>query len=330
MIAQIGVFVAVTGAALMVLWVASASRGPARARFRRRLDEEFAGEATGPGGPALLYKNLDALSALDPNASLPPADPQVPRPAARPARRRRFWAEEQLRRAGVPLTPRQFLIASAGLGAGAGGLGAVFVSPLAGAAAALVGLVAPTVLVRLRLKRRREKYLRQIAGAFELMARVIRTGQSVTEAFRAAVGAFDDPLAEEFGRCVHQIEHGIRPEAAFREMSDRADVLELRIFVVAMTIQRQTGGNLSEVLDRLAGVVRARLRVRQKIRALTAEGRMQSRTLTVLPVVVFAMMYFLNRPYAEGLLAQWRLLLGTVTCVAVGTLWIRNIMNFEG
>ena len=97
-----------------------------------------------------------------------------------------------------------------------------------------------------------------------------------------------------------------------------------------MTIQRQSGGNLSEVLDRLATVVRTRLRLRQKIRALTAEGRLQSLTLTVLPVLTFGVMYAINRTYAEALLSQWKLLLATVACMAVGTLWIRNIMNFEG
>ena len=87
---------------------------------------------------------------------------------------------------------------------------------------------------------------------------------------------------------------------------------------------------LSEVLERMAAIVRSRIRLRQKMRALTAEGRMQSLTLLVLPVLTFAVMYFLNRSYAEALLVQWRLLVATVACMGIGVLWIRSIMNFEG
>ncbi|MDY3554907.1 type II secretion system F family protein [Gemmata sp. JC717] len=326
MMAQLGVFVVVTVCVLIVCWLASGAGAPGRAAFQRRLKREFAGDAVGPGP---LYKNLDALSATDAGASAAPPEAGAPAPG-RPRRRWEHRAAERLRQAGLPLTPRQFLCAAAGLGAVCGVLGTLFASPAAGAAGALSGLAAPAAVVNVRCKQRREKYGRQIAGAFELMARVLRAGQSVPEAFRAAVESFDDPLAGEFGRCLHQIEHGLRPEAAFRELSERAGILELRIFVVAMAIQRQTGGNLSEVLDRLAGTVRTRLQVRQKVRALTAEGRMQSLTLTVLPALVFAMMYVLNRTYAESLLAQGRLLAGMAACMAAGTLWIRSIMNFEG
>jgi tight adherence protein B len=200
----------------------------------------------------------------------------------------------------------------------------------AGLAGTAAGLVAPPAALAVRRKARREAYRQQLVGAFELMARVLRAGQSVPEALRAVTDVADDPLAGEFGRCLHQIEHGIRPEDAYRDLADRSGVQELRIFVVAMAIQRQTGGNLAAVLDRLAGVVRARLRLRQRVRALTAEGRLQSATLVVLPVVTFGVMYYLNRPYAAALLGHPQLLAATAGCMAVGVVWVRNITNFEG
>jgi tight adherence protein B len=321
---SLGIFVAVT-AGLLTLFRVAAEWSPARSRFRRRFAQEF-GAGRAERAPSPLYKaiDLDAPADRDPAAGGPDGAASAP-PGALLAR-----AGEFLRQAGVPLVPRQFLglvLACAGcaavLGLAAGG-------PLGGAAGGAAGALAPLLAVHGRRAARREKYLKQLVGAFELMARVLRAGQSVAEGFRAAVESFDDPLRGEFGQCLHQIEHGLRPEAAFRELSERAGILELRIFAVAMTVQRQTGGNLSEVLDRLAGVIRTRLRVRQKIRALTAEGRLQSVTLTVLPVITFGAMYALNRPYAEALFTQWRLLLGTAACMTVGTLWIRNIMSFEG
>jgi tight adherence protein B len=194
----------------------------------------------------------------------------------------------------------------------------------------LAGIALPMASLAAKRKLRSEKYRKQLVGAFELIARVLRAGQTVPEAFRAATEAFDQPLSAEFTLCLHAIEHGIRPEDAYRELSERSGILELRIFVVAMTIQRQTGGNLSEVLDRLAAIIRARVKLKQKMRALTAEGRLQALTLTVLPVLTFAVMYVLNRQYAQQLLDHWKLLAGTGLCMTAGIVWIRNIMKFEG
>ena len=323
---QIGIFVAVTAGSLTLFRLAAERWAPARSRFRRRLAEEFRGDGA-RDVPSPLYKTLDILDA-------PAGGDQAPAGtgtgATRPADSWRVRGDEFLRQAGTALSARQFLGIVVCAAAGGGVLGLVSGGAVVGCVAGCAGAVAPLVVANVQRKARREKYVAQIVGAFELMARVLRAGQSVPEAFRAAVESFGDPLRGEFGRCLHQIEHGLRPETALRELSQRAGVLELQIFVVTMNVQRQTGGNLSEVLDRLAGVVRTRLRMRQKIRALTAEGRLQSFTLTVMPVVTFGVMYALNREYAEALFAQWRLLLLAVACMSAGTFWIRNIMNFEG
>src|SRR5262249_11008316 len=134
-----------------------------------------------------------------------------------------------------------------------------------------------------RRKARREKILTQLPNTFDLMARVLRSGQSVAQALQAVTDTFDGPLAAEFAACLHQQNLGIRPEGSFHAMARRTGILEVRIFVMALLIQRQTGGNLSEVLERLAGLVRERLRLRGRVRTLTAEGRMQGLTLLVLP-----------------------------------------------
>lgn len=322
---QIGIFVAVTGAALAIMRYLTGGRTPSRL-FRRRFDEEFTSHQPS-GEPGLpLYKNLDewdeAIPGERPVASA--SDGSAP-PAGWQGR-----AEEALRQAGFTISVRTFLGVVGGFTVSLGVAGLACAGLLGCATGAVAGAILPFATIAIRRRARRDKYLKQLISAFELMARVIRAGRSVPESFRATVESFDAPLSEEFGRCLHQIEHGLRPEAAFRELSERAGILELRLFVVAMTIQRQTGGNLSEVLERLAGVIRSRLRLKQRIRALTAEGRLQSLALTVLPVLTFGVIYFLNRPYAELLLAQWRMLLLAVGCVVVGTLWIRSIVNFEG
>jgi tight adherence protein B len=110
---------------------------------------------------------------------------------------------------------------------------------------------------------------------------------------------------------------------------ERSGIVEMRIFAMAVVIQRQSGGNLSEMLERLAGLVRSRLRLRQHVRTLTAEGRMQGWTLAVLPFVVFGVMLRLNRTYAEALLDHQQLIFAMLAMIAVGILWIRRIVNFE-
>ncbi|QEL21014.1 type II secretion system F family protein [Limnoglobus roseus] len=324
----IGIFAVITLGSLALLRVVAEYSKPGRGRLRRRLAGEF-GESTPAESSAVpLYRNVASWDAdLEDGGSGQLTGSRIV-PAAGAARRE--WAEDFLREAGIPLKASHLAGVTLGAAVVIGSIAGLFVGWLAGVAAAVVGILVPLVVVNAMRKARRERYVKQLAGAFDLMARVLKAGQSVPEAFRAATEAFDDPLKGEFSRCNHQIEHGLRPETAYRELSQRSGVLELRIFVVAMTIQRQTGGNLSEVLERMAVIVRSRLRLRQKMRALTAEGRLQSVTLLVLPVLTFGVMYFLNRTYAEALLAQWRLLVATVACMGIGVLWIRNIMNFEG
>lgn len=322
----VGIFIAITAGSLALLRAVASFSRPDRGRIRRRLAGEFSEPANATAVP--LYKDVDSWDADDPQFD---ADESGEIRAAVPQKVGRWdWVDDYLREAGVAIDPLRLLAAVVSLALTIGVVGFVFVGWLAGIAGWVAGVAVPLAMLAAKRKARRDRYVQQLAGAFELMARVLKAGQSVPEAFRAATEAFDEPLAGEFNRCLHQIEHGLRPESAYRELSRRSGILELRIFVVAMMIQRQTGSNLSDVLERMATVVRERMRMRKKLRALTAEGRLQSLTLIVLPVVTFAAMYFLNRQYAELLLAQWRLLLATAACMGVGVLWIRNIMKFEG
>jgi tight adherence protein B len=326
------VFVAVTASALAVFQLLFGLLGPERTRMRKRLAREAGSQPEIEiDAPGQLYKKpvgLDDDFGADPldatgswRWATVPAQPKVSL---------RERTENFLRQAGINLTPAQFfgVVAAAGLIPGAGGVWAG--GWLGGVMGLAAGCIVPFVVVDARAKARRERLQKQLVGAFELMARVLRTGQSVPEALRGAIEAFDEPLASEFAGCLHQIEMGLRQDMAFRGLVKQSSVVELRLFVTAMTIHRQTGGNLSEVLERLATLVRARLLLKQRIRTLTAEGRLQSITLVVLPVVTFAVMFFLNRQYAEQLLQQVRLLLVTAAFMGVGMAWIRKILDFEG
>ena len=112
-------------------------------------------------------------------------------------------------------------------------------------------------------------------------------------------------------------------------MTRRTGVIELKIFVLAVLVQQQTGGNLAEMLGKLANVVRERYRIRGAISALTAEGRMQGWVLAAMPPVMIVILLFMNYNYAIALFDHPDVLAATFGAEVVGILWIRKIVNFE-
>ena len=161
------------------------------------------------------------------------------------------------------------------------------------------------------------------------MSRVIRAGQTMAQAIQAVADEFAPPIAGEFAFCFEQQNLGLPPETALRELARRTGLLELKIFVLALLVQQQTGGNLAEMLDNLSIIIRERYRMRGKIQALTAEGRFQAIILLALPPGVFVMMLGLNSEYGAILLKHPPLIWITVISEAIGALWIRKIIHFD-
>ncbi len=297
-------------------------------RVKQRMADEFGsasgGQSTASASP--LYKNLEHLSlegggpaSLDNDAAR-----SVP---AKPTAMGRIGA--WLEGSGLTWSPAHLCALMAALALVAGLLATWFGGRIVGPIAALVAAIVPLVYVHLARKARQERYLKQLPNAFDLMARVIRAGQSVPQSLQAVADAFQDPLAAEFKACLQKQNLGMRPEQAFQTLAESSGILEMRIFAMAMLIQRQAGGNLSEILERLAGLVRARLKLRQQIRTLTAEGRLQGGTLVVLPFLVFVVLLFVNRDYVEVLFQHVSLLIATLVSMGIGVLWIRKIVSID-
>jgi tight adherence protein B len=173
---------------------------------------------------------------------------------------------------------------------------------------ALVSGIVPVVVIRLVRNHRRNKLKKQLPEAFEMMARVLRAGQTISQAMRGVAEQFPSPIAEEFSLCWEQQNLGLSPEASFRELGRRTGLLEIKIFVVALSIHRQTGGNLSALLMKLSHVIRERMKLEDKVGALTAEGQMQAYVLLGLPFLVSALVYFIHPTYFEPFCWRcWRL-----------------------
>jgi tight adherence protein B len=294
---------------------------------RKRVDDEFKKPRRDAGTVSPLFKNVDRLSLAETPALPEGPNPEVVLPQVETSLQQRLTG--MLEQADLPITPRQLVTIAAVVGLLLGGALTWWAGPLPGAAAAGAGAALPLVYVELCRRKRREKLRNQLPNAFDLMARVIRSGQSVPQALQAIADTFENPIAAEFANCQKRQNLGLRTELAFHEMAQRNGILELRIFVMALLIQRQTGGNLSEVLERLAALIRDRIKLRRRVSTLTAEGRLQGMTLLVLPFVVFGAMMVVNRRYAEALLDHTALLAVTGTAMAIGALWMRKVVNIE-
>lgn len=198
--------------------------------------------------------------------------------------------------------------------------------------ATLAGVFAaslPLVYVVHRRHRRLEKLRAQLPDVFGLMSRVVRAGQTMSQALLAVSEEFDEPIAGEFANCYQQQNVGLSVEASLRDLARRTGLLEVRMFVVATIVQWQTGGNLAEALDKLAHVIRERFRIRGMIRAITAEGRMQAGILLALPAFMFGLILLVNYSYASVLFDHPQVLLLVVISECIGAVWIRRIVNFD-
>jgi tight adherence protein B len=140
---------------------------------------------------------------------------------------------------------------------------------------------------------------------------------------------FAPPIADEFRRCYEEQNLGISYDAALRNVARRTGIMELRILVIALLVQSRSGGSLVELMQNLATMVRKRLVLQQKVRALTGEGRMQALVLIALPILVFVAMYVLNREYAQVLLEHPWLLAGCAAAQAAGAAVIHKLIQIE-
>ena len=232
--------------------------------------------------------------------------------------------------AGLQLSLQRLLMlsgASAGLAGLAGGV--LTGSLVLGIVLALVGAAVPMLYIQFKRQQRLEMLRSQLPDCFDLMGRILRAGQTISQAMHAVSQEFKPPLATEFSYCYEQQNLGLSAEIALRDLARRTGLLEIKIFVLAMLVHRQTGGNLTELLDKLSDIVRDRYRLRGKIKSLTSEGRLQGVILMALPVGVYGMLLLINRPYAIKLFDHPWLPITTLAMMGLGAILIRKIVNFD-
>jgi len=235
--------------------------------------------------------------------------------------------------ADTSLTIMKFAVISGVMAVAGIGLGAVLrihpaLTPLVGV---LTGSL-PLCWLLVRRKRRLKAFGSQLPDALEMIARTLRSGQSLGFGFNMVATEMPLPIGREFGRVFEEQNLGIALDDSLRSLTGRIPNLDLKFFVTALILQRQTGGDLAEILDKIGELIRDRFRIWGQIQALTGEGRLSGVVLLALPFVLFITVYRLNPDYVMVLFHDpmgKKMLAVAVVLQILGALWIRKIVNIK-
>lgn len=241
----------------------------------------------------------------------------------------------RLQRAGLDMTPKAYWIASAISGV-ACGIGAIVTAPsmpvVALAAVVIGGLGLPRWIVNFMTKRRQAKFLAEFANAIDVIVRGVKSGLPLNECLKIISTESPSPIKEEFQDiCEHQ-RVGVPLSECFEKMRSRLPLAEVKFFGIVIGIQQQAGGNLSEALGNLTGVLRDRKRMQMKISAMSSEAKASAYVLGALPFIVMAMVY-LSAP--DYILILFRTTMGNFLLLAagfwmsMGVLVMRKMINFK-
>jgi tight adherence protein B len=197
---------------------------------------------------------------------------------------------------------------------------------------ALAGSTLPLIWLLFRRKRRFKKFGKQLPDALELIARALRSGHSLAAGLHVVVEEMPDPMAAEFGQAYEEQNLGVPIEQALKNMMVRMPNLDLKFFVTAVAIQKQAGGDMAEILDKISYIIRERFKIMGQVQALTGEGRISGVVLMALPIALFFAVYYLNPDYVMLLFTEEagrKMIAVAVVLQILGAITIKKIVNIK-
>jgi len=295
--------------------------GKAKAALRQQVEgrlQEMRGVAEADSGALVKTIVSGPLPAVDRMATGTPTGSALER-----------WVEQS----GVAVSLSGLLVASL-LGALLCGLvGGVLVRlPLVTGACALGGLVVPFAVLRGRRVTRLRKFEEHFPEALDLLSRAVRAGHAFSAGLKMIGDELDDPVGQEFRKTFDEQNFGLPLQNALEHLAVRVPSLDVRFFVTAVLIQHDTGGNLAEILDNLAEVVRERFKIRRQVQVHTAHGRMTGYVMLALPAFLTVALSFINPDHVNLLFHDpmgQKMLVGAIVMQMVGYLWIRQVVKIE-
>ena len=238
-----------------------------------------------------------------------------------------------LLQSGLSWSVAQFIGITAALLLAALLLLAAWSMPLPGALLLLSGAVSGPCLLVLRARAARlKKIAAQLPEAADFLARALRAGHSFSNVLQMVGDELSEPISGEFKMAHEEINYGVPMNEALQNLAARIPLTDLRYLVIAVLVQRESGGNLAEVLVSIARIIRARLKLLGQVRVLSAEGRMSAWVLGLMPVVMIGVMALVNPQYIRLLWTDpsgIKLLWYAAGMVALGVVWMRNVIRIR-
>jgi tight adherence protein B len=204
----------------------------------------------------------------------------------------------------------------------------IYVAPVGGALLFSI----PFVWLWWKRGSRLKKFAAQLPEAMELISRALRAGHSLASGLHVVADEMPAPISKEFARVYEEQNLGITLEDALANMCERVPNLDLRFFVTSVNIQRQTGGDLAEILDRIGYVIRERFKILGQVKALTAEGRLSGIVLIALPIGLFLLMLHMKPDYVELLWTDElgiKMSIGAIILMLIGSYAIKKIIDIK-
>lgn len=295
------------------------SRGPEAKRIARRLRVMSAGTHAGQHDLSILKKRL--LSETPGVQRLLLQAPRI------------HTLDRLLEQSGLKLNVAQFGLTSLGCSAAVLVLLLFFQAPVVAAAALAIAAAGIPLLVVIGKKRKRMARIEeQLPDALDLMSRALRAGHALPSAIQMVGDEMADPLAGEFRIVFDEVNYGISMQDALKNLSTRVPGTDVGYFVVAVLIQRETGGNLTELLGNISSIVRERLELFGQIKVFSAEGRLSAWILGLLPFIMAALINLVNPDFMKVLWTDptgLRMLGGMLVFMAVGVFWMRKIIRIR-
>jgi tight adherence protein B len=321
MLAAVVVFIVVTGAVIgAYLGLSNLPAWLAARRLNRRLRE-----VSRPSGDDVLGLGESTLVTEQKRGPLPALDKALGGANSSLA--------ALIEQSGVRTTPSAIMLTTVVAAIVSGFICMLFIKqPVFWIVAAMMGGFVPIGFLRHKRSSRMKKFEEQFPEALDLLSRAIRAGH----AFQTAMGMVADelpaPVGIEFRKAFDQQNFGLPVRDVLDQMAARVPHLDVKFFVTAVTIQRETGGNLAEILDNLAHVVRERFKILRQVRVHTAHGRFTGWVLMALPAALAIALTFINPEHMKLLFEErmgQMMILGAIVMQAIGYIWIRQVIKIE-
>lgn len=205
-------------------------------------------------------------------------------------------------------------------------------SPMIVAMAIAAAGCLPLLKARMDREARLEKFENQLPDALDLMARSLRAGNPLMESFKFVSEEMKPPISTDFGRAWSNVNYGVNLKVSLADLMQRTPSVSLRSLATAIMVQRETGGNLAEILDKITHLLRARAKFQRRLRTLTAEGRMSGWVLASMPFVMAGLMSITNPGYLNPLFEDpggRKLVVYALILMAAGIFWISRIVKVK-